>query len=217
MTRCAYAIHYICAHSKVDANLVSAACKIIEAAPKNEQVELFVRFLYECKYTPTDKSETLYEEFKEDISKEEKANARRKIDAFMVEYKKIGMCESDFYKKLYEFIIDESGGDYRKQAILVMACVQNHCLPYVDESDVLTMSQDEFEEAESKLDQLYNGMVKHLSLYNFSQVTQLASKYVPILEMAKNNKEKSILLALMLMRFRAKTSMPSLEEILGDA
>lgn len=216
MTHFADAIHYICAHSKVDANLVAAVCKIIQVAPEDEKVDLFVRFLYECNYTPTDKCAKIYEEYKEDIPRKEQIVAKTKINNFISSNKEKGLTETAFHGELLQFVFDESQGDHRKCIAFMIACIQNLNLPYVNITNALTMSQDEFEGAESKIDQLYIGMIKHISKQNFSQVSELASKYVPILDMVDNQKEKTILLTLMLMRFRARTSRLSLADLLDD-
>lgn len=216
MTYFAETIHHICAHSEVDANLAAAACKVLNAAPEDERVDLFVRFLYECKYTPTDTVEKLHAEFKGDIPKNELIAARSKISNFVRGNSHCELSECEFHHKLYRFIQEESASDVNKQATLIMACLLNNGLPYVNKATALTMLQEEFEEEEKKIDPLLTGMIKHLSRQEFDQVTEIASKYVTVLDMTENQREKSILLALMLMRFRAQTMRPSLESLLGD-
>ena len=103
-----------------------------------------------------------------------------------------------------------------KQTALMMACLSHTKLPYVNKSTALTMTQEDFELEEKKIDPLLTGIIKHLSRQDFSQVTEIASKYIDVLDMAESKKEKSILLALMLMRFRAQTMRPSLESLLSD-
>lgn len=216
MTYYAEAIHHLCAHNEVNANLVAAACKVINAAPENERVELFVRFLYECKYTPTDTKDQLYAEFKGDIPKNEQMVSRNKIAQFVRNNYHSELSECEFHCKLYQFIQDESSSDMVKQTALMMACLSHTKLPYVNKSTALTMTQEDFELEEKKIDPLLTGIIKHLSRQDFSQVTEIASKYIDVLDMAESKKEKSILLALMLMRFRAQTMRPSLESLLSD-
>lgn len=210
------AIHYICSHSKVDANLVAVLYKIIEKAPEKERVELFVRFLYECKYTSEDMSAAFCEGIYGDITEDELYNAKKKVSMFVFGRKTRGLSESDFYAELYEFIISEAQSTPKKFIVFTLACVQNPGIPYVDESSALTMSQEEFEETQSEMDRFYINVIKHLSQQDFSQVTQLASKYIEVLDLAEDYKEKSILLTLMLMEFRNKFVRLPLEDFGED-
>ncbi len=207
-------LHLLAAHCTADANLAVAAGKLIDMAPSNERSTLFMRFLYEFRYTPTDKSSSIFEEFKEEPKRDVVAS-KRIIDRFVDTHKNIDMNEEEFHEKLWEFICEKAGDSSRQKAIFLRACTLITDLPYINKTKAMTMTQTEFESAEEKIDPLFGTMIRHVSEQGFSQVTEDASMYLPILEMGKTEKERAILLSLVLMTFRSKM-MPSLKDLLDD-
>lgn len=216
MTTNAQNLHHLVSHCEANPNLAVAICKLIDMAPKEEQVELFVRFLYEFRYTPTDKSSRVPEELKGNNYKKDLFDAKIEIDRFVRESREKHMTEKAFHEKLWEFICEHSKNDKRKKALYFAACPLNHDLPYIDKTKAMSMTQSEFESAEEKIDPLFGTMIRHVSEQGFSQVTEDASMYLPILEMGKTENERAILLSLVLMNFRSKVMPSSLRDLLED-
>ena len=214
MTPYASSIHQLVSHCKADANLAATVYKLIEKAPKEEQTDLFVRFLYEFRYTPTDKSSSVYEEFKGDF-RDDLMKAKKEIDRFVFEHKDKRMSEERFHEELLNFVCNSSENDQRKKMLLFAACPLNKKLPYIDKTKAMTMTQNGFEKEEAKVDPIYNSMIRHIANQGFNQITEDASMYLPILEKGKDEHEKAILLSLILMSFRSKM-MPSLSRLLDD-
>lgn len=196
-------IHLLVSHCKADVNLVVAVGKLIDMAPKNERSNLFVRFLYEFRYTHTDKSSSVHEEFKEEPQKEVFAY-KKVIDRFCATHKDANLSEEEFHEKLWDFICEKANDDNHQKAFLIQACTLIHNLPYINKTKVMTMAQEEFECEKTKIDPIYSAMIRHIGDQHFSQITEDASMFLPIIECGKNEQEKAILLSLVLMTFRAK-------------
>lgn len=214
MTPYASSIHQLVSHCKADANLAAAVCKLIDAAPTEEQVDLFVRFLYEFRYTPTDKSSSVYEEFKGDF-RDDLLRAKKEIDRFVFEHSDKCMSEDAFHKELLNYICNSSANDKRKKMLLFAACPLNKQLPYVDKSKAMTMTQEDFRKDEAKIDPIYCNRIRHITNQGFKLVSEDASMYLPILKKGKDDHEKAILLSLILMSF-SSNMMPSISGLLDD-
>lgn len=210
-------LHKLVSHCTANANLAAAVCKLVDTAPLAEQPELFVRFLFEFRYTPTDRKCNVYEEFAGDYEKE-LVNAKVTLDEFIDKSKKLSLTENEFHRKLWEFICDCSKNDKRKKCLLFVACSQCKELPYVDKTKAMTMTQKEFEEEEEQIDPVYKAKIRHIANQGFDQITEDASMFLPILDKGKNEKEKAILLSLILMSFRSKIRfpVPSFSGLLDD-
>lgn len=208
-------LHLLTAHCTADANLAAAAGKLIDMAPSNERSALFMRFLYEFRYTPTDKSSSIFEEFKEEPQKDVVAS-KRIIDRFVDAHKNTDMNEEEFHEKLWELICEKAGDSSRQKAIFLRACTLITDLPYINKTKAMTMTQKGFENEEAKIDPICGAMIRHVGSQHFTQITEDASMFLPIIENGKDERERAILLSLVLMTFRAKMIPPSLQGLLDD-
>ena len=129
-------LHLLAAHCTADANLAAAAGKLIDMAPSNERSALFMRFLYEFRYTPTDKSSSIFEEFKEEPKRDVVAS-KRIIDRFVDAHKNTDMNEEEFHEKLWELICEKAGDSSRQKAIFLRACTLISDLPYINKTKAM--------------------------------------------------------------------------------
>lgn len=205
-------IHHLVSHCKADVNLSFAISKLIFRAPSEERKNLFVRFLYENRYTPTEESEKLSEEFKEDSIKS-LILARIKIDNYVDEIENKGLSEETFYTNLWDFIEKETLNDSYKNGLFIAACAMNKKLPYINKTSIMTMEQQEFLNETEKIDPIVLAKLQHITNQKFEQITEDASLYISLIEQGENIKEKAIILSLVLMNFRSKMMPFSLDEL----
>lgn len=208
-------MHQMVAHCKADVNLAVAACKLIEMAPQNEQVDLFVQFMYEFRYTKSDHTSSVYEEFPDDCAKD-LSKAKMLIKRFLDNNNNNGLSEYDYHNAVWDYICKESNNDKRKKARLMVACSLNKNLPYIDRNKAMTMTQEQFNEEIASIDPISTAKIRHIANADFTQITEDASMFMPILEKGKDTHEKALLLSLILIAFQSKMIPSSLSDLLDD-
>lgn len=209
-------INRLCSRCKADINLIAAATKLIDNAPEAERISLFVRFLYLFRYTPTDESESVFEEFTGTAYRKDLFRATANTNTFIDKMKDRGLCEEQFYADLLNFIQEETQNDIQKRVLYFAACARNDDLPYINPKRIMTMSSDELQSAEKQLDPLYEAMIRRVVSKDFDQITELASAYIPILELGATEEEKALILTSMFIHFRRKLSRPPSSELFED-
>ena len=209
-------INRLCSRCKADINLIAAATKLIDNAPEAERISLFVRFLYLFRYTPTDESESVFEEFTGTAYRKDLFRATVNTNTFIDKMKDRGLCEEQFYADLLNFIQEETQNDIQKRVLYFAACARNDDLPYINPKRIMTMSSDELQSAEKQLDPLYEAMIRRVVSKDFDQITELASAYIPILELGTTEEEKALILTSMFIHFRRKLSRPPSSGLFED-
>ena len=192
-------------HSKANADLASVLYKVIEAAPKQEQVELFKTATLVFKYVPSDSDWELKKVFEPSEEATMFENAKNELSKVLYDLRKANLSEDDFNKKLWESISDkEIFKDEKERYMMMFACCANKKLPYVDISKTLKMDAKEFDAAIAEVNPVLLSAVKHVLSLNNGQFTQDASLLVPLLDSCKDQMEKTMLLAAAFARFRGK-------------
>lgn len=209
-------INRLCSRCKADINLIAAATKLIDNAPESERISLFVRFLYLFRYTPTDESESVFEEFTGDSHKKDLFRATANMNTFIDMMKNRSLSEEQFYTDLLKFIQEETRDDLQKRVLYFAACARSNDIPYINPERIMTMSSDELQSAEKQLDPLYEAMIRRVVSKDFDQITELASAYIPILELGATEGEKALILTSMFIHFRRKLSRPPSSELFED-
>ena len=204
MTTTQKSIHELIAHSKANANLAGTLYKVIIAAPKEEQVDLFKQAVLEFKYTPSDEEWDLQEVFTKSEEFEMFELAKRNLLNILTELRNHDYSEHEFHNKFWNMISDsDKFKDEKERYMLLFACAANKTLPYINKADVLTMTQDEFDASIKEMNPSILTQVKHIFNQDFEQVTEDASMFLPLLEQCNGNKkDQAIVLSIILMRFR---------------
>lgn len=203
MTTTQKSIHELIAHSKANASLAGTLYKVISAAPKEEQVDLFKQAILEFKYTASDEEWDLQEIFTKSEETEMFEEAKHNLLNILIELRKHDYSEYEFHNKLWDIISDSDKFKGEKEKyMLLFACAANKTLPYINKADVLTMTQDEFDASIKEMNQSILAQIKHVFNQDFEQVTEDASMFLPLLEQCKDKKDQAVVLSIILMRFR---------------
>ena len=202
MTTTQKSIHELIAHSKANANLAGTLYKVISAAPKGEQADLFKQAILEFKYTPSDEEWDLQEIFTKSEESEMFEEAKHNLLNILIELRKYDYSEHEFHNKLWNMISDSDKFEEKERYMLFFACAANKTLPYINKVDVLTMTQEEFDVSIKEMNPSILAQVKHIFNQDFEQVTEDASMFLSLLEQCNGKKDKAILLSIILMRFR---------------
>ena len=206
MTTTQKSIHELIAHSKANANLAGTLYKVISAAPKEEQVDLFKQAILEFKYTASDEQWDLQEIFTKSEESDMFKEAKHNLLNILIELRKRDdYSEYEFHNKLWNMISDSDKSKEKERYMLLFACAANKTLPYINKSDVMTMTQDEFDTSIKEMNPAMLAQVKHIFNQDFEQITEDASMFLPLLEQCNDKKEQTVLLSVVLMRFRDRT------------
>lgn len=214
MTTYENSLHLLMAHCAANTNLCAAAVKLIDLAPENERSNLFVRFLYEFRFTPTDKSSKVHEVFSTEPDLEV-INSVKVIEKFVEAHEDAHLSEDEYHEKLWNLICETAKDDVRRKAILIRACTLIRKLPYINKDNAMTMEAEEFKSEGDKIDPIYGARIRHIGKQDLSQVTEDASLFLPIIESGRNEREKVVLLSWVLITFGEKF-MSGLKNFLND-
>ncbi len=196
-------IHELVSHAKANADLAVALYKTIDAAPEKEKPNLFKQAILEFKYTPSDEEWELQKIYTKEEETELFEWAKRNLMSILFKLKKQTLSEDDFHNQLWnEISSSEKFKDEKEKYMLLFACAANKTLPYIDKTDMMTMTQDEFDTSIKEMNPAIIAQVKHIFNQDFEQVTEDVSMFLHLLEQCKNKKEQAVFLSIVLMRFR---------------
>lgn len=179
--------------------------KVISAAPKEEQVDLFKQAILEFKYTASDEEWDLQELYTKPEETEMFEEAKHNLPNILIELRKHDYSEYEFHNKLWDIISDSDKFNEKEKYMLLFACAANKTLPYINKADAMTMTQDEFEVSIKETNPAILAQIKHIFNQNFEQITEDASMFLPLLEHCKDKKEQAVVLSIILMRFRDRS------------
>lgn len=197
-------LHDLVAHSRANANLAATAYQIIKKSPKEDQNDLFCQFILEFKYTPTDDQWVNPEVISSSQEEELLEKAKDELESILSYLEKQTLSEAEFNMALWEEISNPAHRSATDRYMLLTACGARRDLPRIDKANLLTMEQGEFEVAVDSLDPVLVSRIRHIVAQRYSQVTEDASMFFPILQAGRNDTEKKLLLTLILINFRRK-------------
>lgn len=184
-------------HASADADLCMMVNRLIESAPQNEQLDLFVYFMKNLKNTDSDESMNIPSMIEaEKIVKYSKKSIKF-LDDFINELYRRQVSEEEFYRELWEFIsTDYHFNCAEARGVAMFNCLKMKKVPYVllDVSKALKMDNEEFGALmEEVFNSEYMKKIKDIEAFGFEQKTEKMSMLLNVIDSCADEKMRVLL------------------------